>query len=135
VIGSFVYLDSSAIVKLVLREPESHALFEWLTTRAERISSAVARVELWRALRRSRSSGPTVWRRLGDVLDRIALVPIDRAVIDAAGELDPRELRTLDAIHLATALSLGADLAGLVTYDERLAAAAIRARIGVWTPA
>ena len=74
-------------------------------------------------------------RRCRDVLDRIALVPIDRAVLEAASGLGPPGLGSLDAIHLATALSVGADLAGLVTYDARLASAAVRSRIGVWAPA
>lgn len=132
--ASLVYLDSSAIVKLVVREPESNALFEWLGTRPDRISSAVARVEVLRALRRS-GAGAASQRRAHDVLERIALLPIDRPVIDAASELGPSDLRSLDAIHLATALSVGDDLAGLVTYDDRLAVAAAAARIGVWAPA
>jgi len=135
VTGSLVYLDSSAILKLVVREPESPALFDWLATRPERISSAVARVEVLRALRRAGPSGASVRHRAIEVLDRIALLPIDRPILDAAGELSLPELRSLDAIHLATALSVGADLAGLVTYDERLAAAAARSRIDVWAPA
>ena len=132
--ASLVYLDSSAIVKLVAREPESGPLFEWLGAWPDRISSAIARVEVFRALGRS-GAGGAVRRRAVDVLDRIALMPIDRAVLDAAGEFGPPDLRSLDAIHLATALSVGTELAGLVTYDARLAAAAARSRIGVWAPA
>jgi len=132
--ASLVYLDSSAIVKLVVRERESGALFEWLAEWPERVSSAVARVEVLRALRRA-GVGSGAQRRARDVLDHIALMPVDRPVLDVAGELEPAELRSLDAIHLATALSVKADLAGLVTYDERLARAAGRSRIGVWAPA
>jgi len=135
VTGSLVYLDSSAIVKLVVREPESPALFDWLATRPERISSAVARVEVLRALRRAGSARAAGRRRALEVLDCIALLPVDRPILDAAGELGPPELRSLDAIHLATALAVGTDLAGLVTYDERLATAAARSRIDVWAPA
>ncbi|MBI4593445.1 MAG: type II toxin-antitoxin system VapC family toxin [Candidatus Rokubacteria bacterium] len=133
--GSLVYLDSSAIVKLVVREPESPALFDWLAARPERISSAVARVEVPRALRRAGAFTATGRRRAREVLDRIALLPVDRPIFDAAGGFGPPGLRLLDAIHLATALSVGADLAGLVTYDERLAAVAARSRIDVWAPA
>ena len=122
-------------MKLVVREPESPALFDWLATRPERISSMVAGVEIARALRRAGPSGAASRRRAMDVLDRIALLPVDRPILDTAGGLGPPELRSLDAIHLATALSVGADLAGLVTYDERLATAAARSRIGVWAPA
>ena len=133
--GSLVYVDSSAIVKLVVREPESSALFDWLATRPERISSAVARVEVPRALRRAGLFGTTHRRRAMEVFDRLALLPLDRPILDTAGELGPPELRSLDAIHLATAFSVGVDLAGLVTYDTRLAAAAARSRMAVWAPA
>lgn len=132
--GSLVYLDSSAIVKLVVREPESPALFDWLGTWPERVSSVMARVEVLRALRRS-GSGVGSRRRATEVLDRIALLSLDHAILDAAADLGPPELRSLDAIHLATALSVGVDLAGLVTYDERLATAAARSGIDVWAPA
>lgn len=132
--GSLVYLDSSAIVKLIVREPESPALFEWLANRPERISSIVARVEVLRALRRT-DSGTAASNRALAVLDRIALLPIDGRIADTAARIDPVELRSLDAIHLATALSVGTDLSGVVTYDDRLAAAATRFRIEVWAPA
>lgn len=131
--ASLVYLDSSAIVKLVVRERESAALFEWLRARPDRISSVVARVEVLRALRRA--GAPELTRRRAlDVLGRISLIPIDRAVLDAASEVGPPDLRSLDAIHVATALSLAADLAGFVTYDNRLATAAARSRMDVWAP-
>jgi predicted nucleic acid-binding protein len=132
--GSLVYLDSSAIVKLVVREPESRVLFAWLQSRSERLSSSIARVEVLRAARRA-DRGEAALGRARDVLDRIALVPVDRPVLAAAGLLDPPDLRSLDAIHLATALSLGGDLGGLVTSDERLGEAASAAGIEVWTPA
>lgn len=129
-----VYLDSSAIVKLVVPEPESVALFEWLADWPDRISSAIARVEVLRALRRL-GAAASARRRALDVLGHLAVMSIDRSILDAASELGPSDLRSLDAIHLATALSVGADLGGLVTYDERLAAAAVRSRLEVWAPA
>ena len=132
--ASLVYLDSSAIVKLVVREPESSILFEWLGAWPDRVSSAIARVEVLRALTRS-GADEAVRRRAADVLGRIALIPIDRPVLDVASKLGPPDLRSLDAIHLATALSVAGDLAGLVTYDDRLATAAARSRIDVWAPA
>jgi hypothetical protein len=130
VTGSLVYLDSSAILKLVMPEPESAALFTWLETRSERVTSIVAHVEVRRATRRAGGR----LRRAIDVLDAIATIPLDGAIVDIAGTLDPPELRSLDALHLATALSVGVDLAGLVTYDDRLGAAAARRRIEVWAP-
>jgi predicted nucleic acid-binding protein len=134
VIVSPVYLDSSAIVKLVVREPESGVLFDWLAAWPDRMSSVIARVEVLRALRRA-GAGERTRRRALDVLSRIALIDLDRPVLDVASDLGPPVLRALDAIHLATALSVRSDLAGLVTYDERLAAAATRSRIAVWAPA
>jgi predicted nucleic acid-binding protein len=130
-----VYLDASAIVKLVVLEPESAALFAWLGARPARVSSAIARVEVSRAVRRAFPSETATARRAGELLDRLALVPIDRHILETAGQLGPSELRSLDAIHLATALSLGDDLSGLVTYDARLAAAATRSGFEVWAPA
>jgi uncharacterized protein len=134
VTAPLVYLDSSAIVKLVVPEPESVALFEWLADWPDRISSAIARVEVLRALRRL-GAAESARRRALDVLGHLAVMPIDRSILDAASALGPSDLRSLDAIHLATALSVGADLGGLVTYDERLAAAAVRSRLEVWAPA
>jgi predicted nucleic acid-binding protein len=133
VIAGLVYLDASAIVKLAMPEPESSALFAWLIEHPDHVTSALARVEVRRALRRA-GVAPAVLRRAVSVLETIAAVPIDRGVIEAAGELEPPDLRSLDTIHLATALSIGADLAGMVTYDDRLSAAAARVGVQVWTP-
>jgi predicted nucleic acid-binding protein len=85
-------------------------------------------------LRRGRF-GATAQRRAREVLARVALVDLDRQTLAIAAAIDPPALRTLDAIHLATALALRSDLIGLVTYDRRLAAAAGRADLHVQTPA
>jgi uncharacterized protein len=129
-----VYLDSSALVKLVVAEPESSALVEFLRGRAERVSSAVALAEVPRALRRA-GFGASERRRSRDVMTRIALVDVDRRILAAAAALDPPGLRTLDSIHLATALAVREDLEALVTYDRRLAVAAERAHLEVSAPA
>ena len=129
-----VYLDSSALVKLVVHEPESAALREFLTTRTLRISSALAEVEVPRALQRA-GYGVAEDRRAADVLRHVALIEIDRQIRRRAAALGPAGLRSLDAIHLATALSVGEDLAGIVSYDQRLSEAATGADIPVWTPA
>lgn len=131
---SLVYLDSSALVKLVVREPESTALVEFLQGHSERVSSALALSEVPRALRRA-GFGTSERRRARQVLSRVALVDVDRRTLAAAAALDPPTLRTLDAIHLATALTLREDLTTLVTYDRRLAAAAERAHVDVLAPA
>jgi predicted nucleic acid-binding protein len=130
---SLVYLDSSALVKLVVAEPESSALMEFLRSQSERVSSAVVLTEVPRALRRA-GFGASERRRAREVMARIALVDVDRRILVAAAALDPSTLRTLDAIHLATALAVREDLATIVTYDRRLAAAAERAHLEVSVP-
>lgn len=125
-----LYLDSSAIVKLVAREPETPALVEAVRADPAVISSALAWTEVVRAVRRARGRV----ERARDVLDGIALVPIDDAILRGAADLSPAGLRTLDAIHVATALSLAADITTLATYDGRLAEAAAAAGILVVAP-
>jgi predicted nucleic acid-binding protein len=115
------YLDSSAIVKLVVAEAESAALRRYLRRRRPLVSSALARAEVARALL---PLGEQAVRRGQEVLARLELIRISDRVLTAAGRLLPEVLRTLDAIHLATAEHLGPDLARIVTYDERLRAAA-----------
>ena len=129
-----LYLDSSAIVKLVVREPETRALFSLLREWPNRVSSALATVEVLRALHRARAGG-SAQKRAVRILDGLALIRVDEGVLRAAAALDPPELRSLDAIHLATTLSIRGDLAAIVTYDSRLAKAALDQRLDVWAPA
>jgi predicted nucleic acid-binding protein len=121
------YLDSSAIVKLAVAEEQSSALRVYLRRRRPLVSSALARTEVGRALL---PLGPEAIRRGGDVLARIDLVRVNDRVLDVAASLPPTDLRSLDAIHLATAQQLGSSLARVVTYDDRMALAA--ASVG-WT--
>jgi uncharacterized protein len=117
-----LYLDSSAFVKLVVAERESAALRSYLRRRGgRRVSSALLRTE---ALRAVRLLGPDALARARQALRAIDLVAVADVVLDAAGSLEPRVLRTLDAIHLATAMSLGDDLGEIVTYDVRMLEAA-----------
>ena len=115
------YLDSSAIVKLAVREPESLALRRYLRRRQPVVSSALARTEVLRALL---PAGDEAVTRGRGVLQRIDLVRVNDRILSAAGLLRPPELRSLDAIHLATAQELGDELRALVTYDDRMASAA-----------
>jgi uncharacterized protein len=115
------YLDSSAIVKLAVREPESEALRRYLRRRRPLISSALARTEVLRALRPGGEEAMSAGRR---VLARIDLIRVNDRVLNNAGSLHPVELRSLDAIHLATATRLGSDLGEVVTYDDRMASSA-----------
>lgn len=116
------YLDTSALVKLVVAEPETDALLRWLEeTDADWVSSDLARVELVRAVRRA---APDRLVRSREVLDAITLLDVTSQLFDEASRIDPPALRTLDAVHLAVALDLGDDLESIVTYDERLREAA-----------
>lgn len=124
------YVDSSALVKLVGHERESVALRGRIAD-LDLVSSALARVEVVRAVRRS---GVTPGNDPGEVLSRTSLVGIDDEVLDLAGRLDPGGLRSLDAIHLATAILVAEDLDLFVTYDRQLAAAAERAGFPVEAP-
>ncbi|HXR54715.1 MAG TPA: type II toxin-antitoxin system VapC family toxin [Acidimicrobiales bacterium] len=111
------YLDASAIVKLAIEEAESPALRRHLRGRRPLVSSALARAEVLRALLLEGEAGVARGRA---VLSRIDMVRVSDRVLDVAGTLLPSSLRSLDAIHLATALALGQDLGQIVTYDERM---------------
>jgi uncharacterized protein len=125
------YLDSSAIVKLAVREPESAALRRHLRRRRPLVSSALARTEVLRALL---PAGETASARGRQVLATVDLIRVNEAILNAAGSLLPAELRSLDAIHLVTARQLGSDLGQVITYDERMAGAARLLRLRVATP-
>ena len=125
------YLDSSAIVKLAVAEPESGALRRYLRRRKPYIASALTRAEVARALL---PFGQTALRRGEAVLARIDLVRVSDPVLRAAGTIVPEDIRTLDAIHLATAQQLGQDLGRVVTYDPRMQAAAQQLGIDVAAP-
>jgi hypothetical protein len=125
------YLDSSAIVKLAVAERESTALRRYLSRRRPLVSSALSRTEVVRALL---PLGTEAVRRAQEVLSRIDLARVNDRVLLAAGTLSPIEMRSLDAIHLATALDLGSDLARVVTYDERMAGAAESLGLTVTSP-
>jgi len=125
------YLDSSAIVKLAVRDPQSDALRKYLRRRSPLISSALARAEVLRCLLPGGEEAVASGRR---VLDRVDLARVNDRVLNLAAALAPVELRTLDAIHLATATRLGADLSEVVTYDDRMAAAARSMGLRVSSP-
>lgn len=116
-----IYVDSSAIVKLAVREPESAALRLYLRRRRPLVSSALSRAEVLRALL---PAGEEAVARGRSVLRRFDLVRLNDRVLNSAGLLLPTGLRTLDAIHLATARQLGDEVRTLVTYDGRMAEAA-----------
>lgn len=116
------YLDTSALVKLVVVEPGSDALYAWLSADDRQpVASDLVRTELLRAVRRA---SPDQMVRARDVLDAITLIRADTGAFERAALLDPPQLRSLDAVHLAAALELGDDLEAIVTYDDRLVEAA-----------
>jgi predicted nucleic acid-binding protein len=129
-----IYFDTSALVKLVFDETESAALAEWLTVRADvpKVSSDLSTIELLRTCRRVDEDAVEGANLL---LGGIDLLPMDRAIVEKAATLVPTELRSLDAIHLASALSVKANLTALVAYDVRLCTAAAQAGIEVVSPA
>lgn len=126
-----VYLDSSAIMKLVIRERESAALRRYLRRRRPLVSSALARTEVGRALL---PLGSDAMRRGQEVLGALELARVSDAVLADAGRLLPAELRSLDAIHLAAACRLGDNLFRIVTYDDRMAAVARQLGLSVSAP-
>jgi len=125
------YIDSSAIVKLAVAEPESEALRRYLSRRQPLVSSALAATEVARALM---PSGPEAVARGQEVLRRIQLLRVNDRVLNEAGRLPPSDMRSLDAIHLASARQLGASVKQLVTYDERMAEVAKTADWSVASP-
>lgn len=129
---SATYVDSSAIVKLVVAEPESAALRHFLRRRRPLVSSALARTEVLRALL---GEGERGLARGQAVLARIDMVRVSDRVLSAAGMLLPAEVRSLDAIHLATAQELGRDLGRLVSYDRRMLDVASSLGINTVSPA
>jgi uncharacterized protein len=115
------YVDSSAIVKLAVAEPESKALRGYLSRRQPLVSSALARTEVARALM---PSGPEAVALGQEVLRRIQLLRVTDRVLTESGRMTPADLRSLDAIHLASVRQLGSAVKQIVTYDERMAGAA-----------
>lgn len=116
------YLDSSALVKLMVREDETSALEADLADRDGLVTSSLAMVECQRAA--ARAGNRRVLQRVGDVLDAVYLLDLTTPVLEQAARLRPVPVRSLDAIHIATAISIGdADL-DVITYDDRMAEAA-----------
>lgn len=142
-----IYLDSSALVKLVRAEDCSEALQSWIDQRAEEllVTSALARAEVQRAIRRNNhtNSGALIdpealaaeLAGAAEVFHSVAQIVIDDAILDRAGGLGSPRIRTLDAIHLASAAEFATSELEFVTYDRRLAAVAQGIGIAVTAPA
>ncbi len=127
-----IYIDSSALVKLAVREPETAALRSFLDERMpELVSSALAVVEVLRAARLAAPDG-TGARRARTQLDETRLVDLDRELLETAVSWTSARVRALDAIHLASALRVQAP--SMIVYDLRLAEAAATAGLEVLSP-
>jgi len=129
-----IYLDSSALLRMLIDEPESESLALWLASRTDipKVSSELARVELIRACRRIDEEIVPGARRLLSGLD---LAPVTSEVIEQATRAGDRTVRSLDAIHLASAMMLRSDLSAFVVYDRRLRKAAEAEGLAVSDPA
>ena len=118
-----LYLDTSALAKLVHQEKETDALMEWLEQRADLpwVASSLVEVELVRAVR---VAEPAALAQIPTVVARLGMLEIDGIVRGNAAAVLPATVRSLDAIHLATAIEIAADLTAVVTYDKRFGEAA-----------
>lgn len=124
--AAFSYLDASAIVKLVLREAETEAMESEVVTRDALFSSRLSAAEVRRAVRRARSATPAerATERIEEIFDALFFIDVSPDVLYQAGIVGPDQLRTLDAIHIATALGINEPELEVITYDKRLARAA-----------
>jgi len=129
-----IYLDSSALVKLALTEPESAALSAYLAQRTEQalVSSSLHRAEVLRAIWRAE---PGALPRAQRIIRRIAIVSLSHDLLDNAATLPPGQLPTSSAIHLASAMTIRRDLTAFVCYDKQLLDAAESAGLPVVSPA
>lgn len=126
------YLDTSAVVKLVVAETHTAALTAWVADQDDDlVSSDLLRTELLRATRRG---APHAMTRARGVLDALTVLTVPTATFERAASLEPDLLRSLDALHVAAALELGDELRGFVTYDARLTRAAELHGITVLAP-
>jgi uncharacterized protein len=125
------YIDSSALVKLAIPEPESDALRAELAKWERHVSSALARVEVMRACARVDAKARRIAEQVVGALDLIA---VDDRVLEEAALLGPVELRSLDAVHFASSLLLGDALGVAIAYDDRLLEAMSAAGIPTATP-
>jgi predicted nucleic acid-binding protein len=117
-----IYMDTSALTKLLITEPETDELRVWLRTHIDQGESAatstLGRVELMRTVARYGEAGQS--ERARYLLDGLDVLPLTEAVMTLAESIGPETLRSLDAIHLAAAAHFTQELTAFVTYDHRL---------------
>jgi predicted nucleic acid-binding protein len=129
------YVDASALVKLVLSEPESEALSRHLQAFDSALTSRIATIEVPRAVQRVVEVTPAHEAAMAAVWEAATIIELDASLAGEASRIGPAALRTLDAIHLATALAVGDELDEVITYDARLADAARAHGLTVVAPA
>ena len=129
--AAYPYVDASALVKLVVPEAETAALHDELRRWPRLKSSALVRTEVVRA---AAVVSPKAREVALELVESVDLIAVDQEILDEAARLEPPSLRSLDAVHLASALSLGAGLGAVVTYDRRLQEGARRAGLRVLAP-
>jgi uncharacterized protein len=129
--AGLVYMDASALVKLVLAEPETHALAAELKGVERMVASEILEVEVMRATLRGAGDSEVARAQL----EVVRLLALDEGIRRCAAELTPASIRSLDAIHIASALDLGGRLAAFYTYDQRMSEAAREAGLEVRAPA
>ena len=125
------YVDASALVKLVVDEPETPSMFRWYVESERLATSTIGIIETRRAANR-RGHDPA---QLESVFRSLVILQVDDIVAAGAARISPVKLRTLDAIHLATAMAMGTEIGAFVTYDDRLAEAARSVGLPVIKPA
>lgn len=132
--GDVLYLDSSALVKLILPEEETIPLFRLLLAWPYRVTNMIGFVEVQRAVRKA-FPDDSLGRRSEEVLSYITFLELRLEVLAEACYVEPLHLRSADAIHLATAVRIGPELGGFVTYDRLLRDAARQRNLNVLSPA
>lgn len=135
----FLYVDTSALVKLLVREVESEAIEVEILRWPKLATSLITEVELPRAVSRAREDRPDAVIDgsvvLQGILASATVVPFGEGIVEEARRVQPVHVGALDAIHVASALSLGGDLAAVATYDKRMQEALVRAKVEVLAPA
>jgi uncharacterized protein len=128
-----IYVDTSALLKLVWNEEHSEAMHAFLQEKRDEraVSSVILRVETRRSVRQA---APDLVPRADLLLTRVGTIGLNSAVVESASRLPDPGLRSLDAIHLATALILGPEVSAFVCYDKRLLTAADAHRLPAIAP-
>lgn len=115
------YIDTSALAKLIVLESETPALLDWLKeNKTDLATSELTHTELMRTVRRFAPDRATASRK---ILGQVIALSATKSIFESAANIEPKSLKSLDAVHVTTALSLGDELEGVITYDQQMAGA------------